>query len=165
MIDTITHFLEAITEGRWRNAIRSVVVPIGDRYSTQVINTAGLVIDAGSVTAKIGAADFYAMAKGVTITIAAGTTMPVLTGLNVTATRFNVFCFFADSAAVVTVAMGTQGTSWATVVWPPFPLNKVLVGGFLINYASTFTGNTTHLDTAGVVYFNGGGPFDPSVLV
>jgi hypothetical protein len=166
MIDTVTHYLEKISEGGWRRAIRNVVIPLADRYSTVPLNTAGLVIKAGgSALAKTGAADFYAIVTGKLVKIAAAADMTALTGLVITAANFNVACFFIDSAGVVTVAFGTQATAIGGVVFPIFPFNKALVGFLLITHSSTFTGGTTALDTATTVYFNSAAPFDPTVLV
>ena len=166
MIDTMTRYLSAIKENHWRRAVRNVVLPLIDRYSSDPLNSAGLVISAGgSALAKIGASDFYATAQGVIVKIAAGTNMPALTGINITAANFNVVCFFVDSAAVVTVAAGTQGATLGAVVFPQFPQGKSIVGILLITYASTFTGGTTPLDTATTVYINPQGPFDPTALV
>jgi hypothetical protein len=114
---------------------------------------------------KTGAAAFYAVAKGVLVTIAASTDMPSLVGLTITASNFNVACFFVDSASVVTLAQGTQATTIGGVKWPQFPLNKALVGFLLITHSSTFTGGTTPLDTATTVYVSPLGPFDPTVLL
>lgn len=71
--------------------------------------------------------------------------MPALTGLVITAASFNVACFFVDSASVVTVAFGTEGTTLGKVVFPTFPENKALVGLLIITHSSTFTGGTTAL--------------------
>lgn len=163
---SMTQFLEGIPILRTRQAVRGPLEPLVDRSSTQPLRTAGLVIKAGGSTlAKIGAADFYASVKGILVTIAAATDMPALTGLTITATKFNVACFFVDSASVVTVAFGTEGAALGNIAWPPFPLNKALIGFLIITYASTFTGGTTPLDTATTVYINGQAGFDPSVLV
>lgn len=166
MLATMTQFLQGITTLKTRQAVRGPLEPLVDRSSTQPLRTAGLVIKTGGSTlAKIGAADFYASVKGTMVTIAAATDMPALTGLTITATKFNVACFFVDSASAVTVAFGTEGAALGNVVFPPFPLNKALIGFLLITYASTFTGGTTALDTATTQYFNGQAGFDPSVLV
>lgn len=166
MLATMTQFLEGITTLRTRQAVRAPLEPLVDRSSTQPLRTAGLVIKTGgSALAKTGAADFYASVKGILVKIAASTDMPALTGLTITAASFNVACFFVDSAGTTTVAFGTENTALGTVVFPPFPLNKALIGFLIITYASTFTGGTTALDTATTVYINGQAGFDPSVLV
>lgn len=166
MIDTMTRYLEGVTAPRYRKAIRAVVEPMVDRFSSQPLTSAGLVIKAGgSALAKSGAADFYATAAGVLVKVAASTDMPALTGINLTAANFNVVCFFIDSAAVVTVAAGTQAATLGGVTFPQFPKNKALVGFLIITYASAFTGGTTPLDTATTVYVSPLGPWDPTVLV
>lgn len=166
MNDTLTRYLEGIGEVRWRRAVRVPLVTLVDRYSTQPLTTAGLVIKAGgSALAKTGAADFYASVGGVLVKIAASTDMPALTGISNTAAFFNVACFFVDSAGTVTVAGGTQAATLGAVVFPPFPEKKALVGFLIITYASAFVGGTTPLDTATTVYVSPLGPFDPSALI
>lgn len=165
MQDTINRYLDGVAANKDQRAIDFIVTPIGDRMSSQPLNTAGLTIKTGGSTlAKSGAADFYAVANGVLVKIAASTDMPSLTGINITATKFNVICFFVDSGGTVTAAAGTQGAALGNVVFPQFPKNKALVGFLIITYASTFTGGTTPLDTATTVYVSPLGAFDPTIL-
>ena len=164
MLDTMTRYLAGVAANADRQSLRQVLAPVVDRYASLPLNSAGLVIKAGGgVLAKTGAADFYAVANGTLVKIAAGTDMPSLLGLVITANSFNVACFFIDSAAVVTVAFGTQATTIGGVVWPQFPAQKSLVGFLLITHSSTFTGNTTPLDTATTVFVNATSGFDPTV--
>lgn len=166
MLDTMTRYLSAVSDVNWRRAVRRVALPLIDRYSTQPLNSAGLVIKAGGSTlAKIGSSDFYASVTGVLVKIAASTDMPALTGMNNTAAYFNVAQFFVDSAGVVALAYGTQGATLGAVVFPQPPEKKALVGTLIITYASAFTGGTTPLDTATTVYINNIGPFDPTALI
>lgn len=167
MLDTMTRYLSGMKEAAWRHALRRILEPMVDRYSSQSLTTAGLVISgAGATTAKIGSADCYAVASGVLVKIAAATAMPALTGINVAAGSFNVAAFFVDSAGAVTVAGGTQGATLGAVAFPQFPKGKALIGFLIITYASAFTGGTTPLDTATTVYVSPAlGAFDPTVLV
>jgi hypothetical protein len=169
MLATMTAYLSGFKENSWRNALRPVLFHLVDRYSSQPLTTAGLVIKAGGSTlAKTGAADFYASVKGILVKIAASTDMTALTGLVISANNFNVACFFVDSAGVVTVAFGTQGATLGAVVFPQFAPgmnNKALIGFLLITHSATFTGGTTALDTATTVYVSPLGPFDPTMLV
>lgn len=165
MQDTINRYLDGIAAAKDQRSVDFIVTPIGDRMSSQPLNTAGLAITTGgAATAKTGATDFYAVANGVLVKIAAATTLPVLTGINFGAGKFNVACFFIDSGGTVTAAGGTQGAALGNVVFPQFPKNKALVGFLIITYASAFTGGTTPLDTATTVYVNPIGAFDPTVL-
>lgn len=165
MLDTVSRYMQALSNPADAYALLRPLVALADRYSSQPLRTAGLVIKAGGgVLAKIGAADYYGVASGVPVTIAAATDMPALTGLVITATFFNVACFFVDSAAVVTVAFGTQGATLGALKWPQFPQGKALVGCLIITHSATFTGNTTPLDTATTVFISPIGPFDPTVL-
>lgn len=164
--DTITRYLVGMAGTKDAYTILRVVAPIADRMSSQMLTTAGLVIKAGGgVLTKTGAAACYGTASGKLVTIAASTDMPALTGNTITANSFNVFCFFIDSASVVTLAAGTQATTIAGIVWPQFPVGKAMVGALLVTHSATFTGNTTALDTATTVYLSPIGPFDPTVLV
>lgn len=162
--DTQIMIESAIASQKDREAVRKLVEPVGDRMSSQPLVTAGLVIKAGSsALAKTGAAASYYIAGGKLVTIASGTDMPALVG-NITAASYNVYCFFIDSASVVTVAIGNESTTLAGVTFPTFPKNKSLVGFLIVTYASTFVGGTTALDTATTVYVSPVGAFDPNVL-
>jgi hypothetical protein len=165
MLDTMKRYLAGIASERDRRNIRASIEPTIDRMSSQPLTSAGLAISSGgAATAKTGASDFYATANGVLVKIAASTTMPALVG-TITAAKFNVFCFFVDAAAVVTVGIGTEGATLGAVKFPQLPKNKALVGFLIVTYASTFTGGTTPLDTATTVYVSPLGAFDPTILV
>lgn len=165
MLDTINRYLDGVAAAKDQRSIDFIVTPIGDRMSSQPLTSAGLVIKAGgSALAKTGSADFYAVANGVLVKIAASTDMPALTGITIAATKFNVVCFFIDSGGTVTAAAGTQGAALGNVVFPQFPKNKALVGFLIITYGSTFTGGTTPLDTATTVYVSPLGAFDATIL-
>ena len=166
MHDTMTRYLSGFANVSDAYALSFVSTPLVDRYSSQPLTSAGLLIHgAGSTVAKTGTSDFYASVKGTLVKIAASTDMPALTGINISAGDYNVACFFVDSAGTVTAYGGTQGATLGAVVFPPFPQGKALVGFLIITYASAFTGGTTALDTATTVYVSPLGPFDPSVLV
>jgi hypothetical protein len=166
MLDTMTRYLTGITNGLYQRAVRSVMKPLVDRFSSQPLTLAGLVINAAGATfAKIGAANFYAAASGVMVEIAAGTAMPALTGINIAAGSYNVACFFVNSAGVVTVGGGTPATTLGGVLFPQIPDGNAMLGFLIITNAAAFTGGTTPLDTATTVYVSPLGPFDPTVLV
>src|SRR4051812_10227224 len=108
MLDTVRRFLAGMASQKDARAVRAVIDPLADRYSSQPLNSAGLAIKSGGgVLAKTGATDFYASVTGVLVKIAASTDMPSLTGFTITATKFNVICFFVDSAGTVTASKGT----------------------------------------------------------
>ena len=157
--------LAAMDSQNEQAALRPLLNALADRMSSQATSTAGLVIKAeNNVLAKTGAAAFAGVANGVPVAIAASTDMPALTG-TIGAGKFNIYCFFIDSASVVTVAQGTEGATLAAVKFPPFPVGKALVGYLVITYASAFTGGTTPLDTATTVYVSPVGAFDPTILL
>jgi hypothetical protein len=135
---------------------------------TRMLSSAGLVIKAGGgLLAKTGGSACQAICAGVLRSIAAATDMAALSG-TVTNAKFNVYCFFIDSAGVLTSAMGVEGATLAAVVFPPMPANKACIGFVIINPtgAGNFVGNTTALDDAGVVpnavYVSLQGGFDPN---
>lgn len=162
--DTIIRWLEAVESAKNRYNLLQIFTALGDRYSSQPLTSAGLLIkQGGSALAKIGSSDFYYVANGVLGKIAASTDMPALAG-NIGAGKYNVYCFFVDSAGTVTSAMGTEGAALANVVFPPFPKNQALVGFLIVTYASAFTGGSTPLDTATTVYVSPLGAFDPAML-
>ncbi len=165
MQSTVTQQLAGLAGGGNQEALRPILNAIADRFNSQATSTAGLVIKAGGGTlAKVGSVAFQGTAGGVPVTIAASTDMPALVG-SITAAYFNVFCFFIDAASVVTVAMGTEGSTLAKVKFPPFPVGKALVGYLVVTYASAFVGGTTALDTATTNYVSPVGAFDPTILL
>ena len=139
MLDTMTRYMELI-RARWVFDLRKILLPVVDRYSSQAMTTAGMVISSGgATTAKIGAADFYASVQGTLVKVASGTTLPALTGLVITAAYFNVACFFVDTAGTLTVAFGTQAATPVTVKVPPSGIAAALKPSPLIDGATLFT--------------------------
>ena len=138
----------------------------------QLLVSGALAINgAGNAAAKIGAA-IYACALSaagvpVLVTKAANTAMAALAG-TVTNAKFNVFCFFVDSAGTLTTLMGTEGATLGAVVFPTFPDSKACIGLVIVNPTGTgnFIGGTTPLDDATVVpnavYINTIGAFKPT---
>jgi hypothetical protein len=163
MQDTMARYLSGFRSYRDSWNLRKILQPLCDNLSSQPVTSAGLVIS-GTILAKIGAADFYAVVMGRLVKIAAGTNMPSLVGFNFGAGAFNVACFFVDIAGTVTMLPGTQGATLGAVVFPEPPKNKALIGFLIVTYASAFTGGTTVLSTATTVYVSPIGGFDPTVL-
>jgi len=165
MDGTITQHLAGLAGETQAKAVRVPMKAIGSRMNSLATSTAGLVIKAGGGTlAKTGAVAFQGIANGTPVTIAASTDMPALVG-SITAGSFNIFCFFIDSASVVTVAMGTEGITLAKVKFPNFPEGKALVGYLIVTYASAFVGGTTPLDTATTNYVSPVGAIDPTIAI
>lgn len=169
MNDTLTRYLAGIASERDRANLRAILVPIADRFSSQMLSNSTLVIGTASkLVPKTGAAISRGTVQGVPVDIAAGTVMPALVG-TITNAYFNVYCFFVDKAETITSAMGTEGSTFATMVFPPFPEGKTLLGFVLVNPTGTgnFVGGTTELDDGtvvpGAVYISPVGPFDPSI--
>lgn len=151
--DTMVRWIAGLKDAANQNFLRALLSPLFDRQTSFPITTAGLVIKAGaSALAKTGAAVSYYLANGILQKVAAATDMPALAG-TVTNAKFNVFCFFIDSAGVTTSVMGSEGSTLATLKFPQFPLKKALIGFIIINPTGTgnFVGGTTALDDATVV--------------
>ena len=165
MYNTVKQYLNTVGAMNDKLALVPVLSAIADRFSSQATTSAGLVISATTTTSKIGAVPFAGVANGVPVAIAAATDMPALTGLNITAAYFNVFCYFIDSASVVTVLQGTEGATLGAVRFPQFPVGKALVGYLVVTYASPFVGGTTVLSTATTVYVSPVGAFDPTITL
>jgi hypothetical protein len=165
MLATMTRYTE-LMRGRWVFDLRKILLPLVDGLSTMSLTSAGLVINAGGATfAKTGANTFYASAGGVLVSIAAGTAMPALTGINISAGNYNVAAFYVDSGGNLTVNGGNQATTLGGVTFAQPSKGKAMIGFLIITYASAFTGGTTALDTATTSYISSLGPFDPTALV
>lgn len=172
MIDTLTRQLAPVGADKDRIALRAILAPVLDQFSTRALSNSTLVITAtsGKKVPKTGAADSYFVVQGVPVKIAAGTDMPALAG-TVTNATFNVFCFYVDVAGTTTSAMGVAGATLAAMRFPTPPVGKALVGYVIVNPTGTgdFVGNTTALDDGTVVpnavYASPVGPFDPTLLL
>lgn len=167
---TLQQYLAAMANGQDKNALGPLLRAMADRLSSHTLTTPGLAIkNASSALAKAVTA-FYAVANGVLVTKVANTDMAALAG-TVANARFNVYCFFIDSAGVLTSLMGTEGTTLARVRFPDSPQQKAMVGFVIVNPTGTgaFVGGTTNLDDGTVVpnavYVNTLGASDPSVML
>lgn len=166
MSANIERRLAAFHDANQKRSLEKLFQPAIDGSITQALTSAGLVITgAGGTTAKIGAADCYAIADGVLTKIAAGTSMPALTGLNQSAGVYNVYVFFTDGAGNMSVKQGREAASIGNIQWPNFPSGLAPLGFLLVTYASAFTGGTTALDTATTVYISPTGDWFPSLNV
>lgn len=170
MANTLVQWLGDVVPERLKYWLYLILGPIYDRYSTQVLSSAGLAISAaGSTLVKAGSLS-YSFVKGNLASIAAGTNMPALVG-TVTHGTFNVFAFFLDGAGVLTSQMGTAGATLGAVIFPPIPSAKACLGFVIINPTGTgdFVGGTTALDNVTVVpnavYLSPTAPFNPAVIV
>lgn len=169
MKDTISRYVSGMPANQDQSALLPPLQALGDRMSSQLLSTGGLAIKAGASAIVKAASALVALAKGVLVTKAANTDMAALSG-TVTNAKFNVYCFYIDSAGTLTSQMGTEGATLAAVVMPVVPVNKAQIGFVIINPTGTgnFVGGTTALDDATVVptavYVNTLAAVDQSIL-
>lgn len=171
MQGTITQHLAGLAGESQQKAVRVPMKAIGDRLSSQTLNTAALRIKGGSAspTVQSNAASAFVV-NGKLVTKATSTDMAALSG-SVTNAKFNVFAFFIDAAGVLTSAMGIEAVILAGVSFPAVPEGKAVIGFIIVNPTGTgaFVGGTTNLDDGTVVpnavFVNTLGAFDPTVLV
>src|SRR5512146_393412 len=114
--DTIRRWLNGVPNVTEREHLGNILVPIGDRLSSHALGSPALAITGGGSTTVSTGADAYFIVNGVLVKIATGTALAALSG-TITAGKYNVFCFFVDSAGTVTSAMGTEGAAIANIVF------------------------------------------------
>lgn len=164
MQNTVSQTLAGLQGEGTRYALTPVIRAIADRLSSQITATGGLAIKAGgSALAKTVNTVTY-VANGIHGSLAAAD-MPALTGLSISAGKYNVAVFYVNSTGTTSVRFGVEGATAAKVLFPTPPEGSACIGYLLITYASAFTGGTTALDTATTVYVNTVGPFDPSIVL
>lgn len=171
MQGTITQHVQSNPSSLAQKAVLVPLKAIGDRASSQLINSGGLRIKGGRASAIVQAhTALLASAQGKLVTKAADTDMAALVGTIVT-TAFNVYVFYIDVAGNLTTAMGIAGSTLANVVFPPTPEGKAMIGFVIINPtgAGSFVGGTTVLDDAGVVpnavFANTTSGLDPTIII
>lgn len=170
MQDTITRHLNAMINTADRGAVKTPIVAGCNLDASQMLQPAALAIAAaGSPTVKTGALA-YAIANGVLLKLAAGTTLPALNG-TVANAAFNVYVFYVDQNGNLATQIGTAGNTLATLKFPQPPLGQAMIGFVIVNPtgAGNFIGGTTNLDDATVipnaVYISATGGFDPTILI
>ena len=137
-------------------------------FTTQCLGSAGLAINAAAaVTVKAGSA-FSALVANTHVYKAAATVMTALPALPLVLTlQYQMWTFTIDGAGNLYTLPGAPSLTLAGVQIPIVPESPVqAVIGSLVLYngtASTFTPNTTALDTALLIsaYNNTVGPFFP----
>ena len=169
MLDTITRFMAATRDQLTRASLFPVLQSLGDQQSSVALATAGLVISVDTFTAKIGATDFYAIAGGRLVKLAAATAMPTLPAtMTVANAQFNVIVFTVNAAGTVVANIGTPAATLGGVIFPPEILLSATVGFIIINpTVGTFTGGSTALSgtSANAVYVSPIGAFEATILI
>lgn len=159
-MNLIKKLLQWVSDGLTRSAVFEVLYSL---YSNQPITSAGLVTNTSAV--NLGASAFFAIVNGITVTKAANTALPALTGLNLVNGNFVALLFGIDQSANLYTVWGPITSSYGNLQYPALPDGVVAIGGALINdvSAGAFTGGTTSLATAGltVTYWNEQSPFYP----
>jgi len=165
----LSTFFNRWAERKQQEQLLQVFGDLADALSCQMFTTAALAIKAGGGVLVKNTEPCYGIVKGVPFTIADNTDMPALAG-TVTADAFNVYVFDQDSAGTRTTTMGTEGATYAAVVFPKKKREQTRIGFLIVNPTGTgnFVGGTTALDDATVVpnavYVNLIGAFEPSFL-
>lgn len=164
MASPLIQQLNMLPDGLTGRRLAQVLTTVYDRLSSQITASGGLAIKTASSALARTANTVTYVAGGVHGSLAAGD-MPALTGLTITANRFNVAVFYVNAAGTTSVKFGTEGATAGAVKFPEPPVGSACIGYLLITHSSTFTGGTTALDTATTVYVNTLGPFDPTATV
>lgn len=168
MHDTVARFMASVKDPVMRTNIGQPIKDIARRISSQTLVSGGLAIHGSASALAKTANTVYAHVTGVLVKLAAAD-MPALVG-SVTNAKFNVYCFYLDSAGVTTSQMGTEGATLAAMVMPITPESKAMIGFVIINPTGTgpFVGGTTALDDGtvvpGAVYINTLGVVDQTIL-
>lgn len=135
-----------------------------DRIGNVLLSTGGLAIKAnGGVLVKVATA-CTAVVNGTIVQIAAATDCAALSG-TITASYYNVFCFYVDASGTLTTLMGREAAALSGVKFPPVQERKALLGFVILQAASghVFTGNdatygvldsSSGLTTASTTYVN-----------
>lgn len=166
MQNTVRQYLEGIANGTMRRFLQLILDPMAERYSSCTIQNPGMVISgAGATTAKIGASALVYVARGIPVSIAGSTTLPVLTpSMTFTTGQFLIVGFYGDQFGNLTSVAGNPGATLAKATFPALVEGLAVLGYLIITYAGTFTGGTTPLDTATTTYVSPDGAFDPTLL-
>lgn len=145
-------------------AVFADLTALRTRINTGTLNSAGLVIKAGSSAIVKAGSAFAALAGGAVVVKAANTDMSALVGTLATA-KSAVWAFYIDSAGVITTSAKTadaNDAAAALALMPASPDNKAMIGFIVVANASgsNFVGGTTALDAASITttYYNTTGP-------
>ena len=148
---TIAEMIASVTPQMSRYYLRRLIGSIGDRLSSQTLQSGALTMHATNEQNVETTAVYYGIADGKLVTIAADVTLADLSG-TVTQAKFNVFVFYVDSAGAFTSAMGFEGTTLADVIFPVPPLKKAIIGFVIVQpTVGSFIGDTTDLDDGTVI--------------
>ena len=169
---TLSQVVYGIADSADKVAVYNALKGIYDRLSSVCLSTAGLAIKTGSSLLVSVKTACKVLADGKLVTV--GTQDCAVLAGTITATYYNVFCFFCDSAGTLTTAMGTEAATLAAVKFPPIPEKKAMVGfiTILAGDSNAFIGNdatsgvldsTTYAKT--ITYTNTPFPFDSTATI
>ena len=169
MQDTITRYVSGIATLLTRAALQPVLNSLADQVSSTALASAGLGLSVDTFTAKVGATDFYAIAQGRLVKIAAATAMPTLPAtFTVANALFNVVVFTVNGAGVVSANLGTPATTLGGVIFPPEVYLSATVGFIILNpTVGTFTGGSTALSgtSANAAYVSPVGAWEATINI
>lgn len=129
-------------------------------------SSGGLTLGSSSKPKLKLANTIYTLSNGVLVKT---TTAEYVVAGTVTNAKFNVYVLYVVGSTFA-VAMGTEGASLATIVFPTLPANAAIVGLAIVNPTGTgnFVGGTTDFDDGTVVpnavYIDIVGAFNPNML-
>jgi hypothetical protein len=168
----LSNVVYGIADNADKVAVYNALKGIYDRFSSCCLSTAGLAIKTGGSLLVSVKTACKVLADGKLVTV--GTQDCAVLAGTINIAKYNVFCFFCDSAGTLTTAMGTEATLLSDVKFPPIPEKKAMIGFITIlgGDANAFIGNdatsgvldsTTYAKT--ITYTNTPFPFDSTATI
>lgn len=132
-------------------------------FSTQAVSSSGWNVGTGLLVARTGSAVTVVEVNGITVRLAANTSAPALTGLNLTTGQHAAVMTTCDSAGTLRNYVSNVAASAGAISYPPIPGDQAVIGIVYLAPTTTFTGGTTALDAANVnaLFVSVVGPFYP----
>ena len=118
--------------------------------STQGVSSSGWNVGAGLLVARTGSAVTYAIVQGKTVSLAANTSAPALTGFNLTTGQFAAVLTTVDAGGTLRNYFTSIETVLNNLQYPRIPISEAVIGIVYFAPTTTFTGGTTALDAANV---------------
>lgn len=135
----------------------------GDLFARQCVSGSGWNVGAGLLVARTGSGVTVVEVNGVTVRLAANTSAPALTGLNMTTGQHAAVLTTCDAGGTLRNYFSGVAASAAAIQYPTIPVSETVIGIVYLAPTTTFTGGTTALDAANVnaTFVSVQGPFYP----